>query len=613
MIPEVEKLVSDGKLSQADGEKLSLLQPGVFCQHKSWGAGRVKDWDLLGDRMTIDFEEKPGHTMKLSFAAGSLEVLPTDHLLARRVGDLAGLQELAKEKPAQLVELALKCSGGKLSLDALEALLKGRIIPDASYKSWWNLTKRALKDNRHIVVPTKRTESLTLRDSGQSHAETMVSAFIAARDLKAKLNALAMVQKDLDLFANAASELLPVFDEVSITVRKAWRMHPKESLQLLLSRDELLDLVSDGKLPHGSLTVEEHLREARPQIAQAASGLTTILITRMYRAFPAAFPEREWVQECLNHLTKTGGRALEQIAAVLDANDELDVLADYLKRAVRNRLLSTDLLIWMCKERKGLAESVFDLELGNAILSALEDDHMRGGPKKTARLHDAFVDDLGLVPEMISDASSDELVIFAKRILNTPVFDELTRRSLMGRIIKTRPETQTLMSEGASTKEAALVVSWESMERRKQELEEITREKIPQNKKDIQIAREYGDLRENAEYKSAREQQAVLLRQQSKYERELRLAQGTDFADAPTDQVGIGTVVDCENVKSGAKETHTILGAWDGDPDKHILSYLSEMAKALIGKKVGEETDLPSEEGHEVHRVRINAIRGYKQ
>ena len=295
---------------------------------------------------------------------------------------------------------------------------------------------------------------------------------------------------------------------------------------------------------------------------------------------------------------------------LLDANDEVDVLSDYLKRAVRNRQLSIDLLIWMCKERKGLAEPVFDLELGNAIIGVLEDDHVQGGPKKTARLHDAFTEDLGVVPEMIADAEADELVIFARRILNSPVFEELTRRSVMGRIIKTRPETQSLMDDGASKEDNSLIVSWESMERRKQELDELVKVKIPQNKKDIQIARDYGDLRENFEYKSARQQQAVLLRMQSKMERELRHARGTDFVNVPTEQVGIGTVVEIEDVTSGQKETYSILGAWDGDPDKHILSYLSEMAKALIGKRVGEEAELPTEHAG-VRKVRVAAIRGH--
>ena len=610
MSPEVEKLVTAGKLSRADGEKLSLRPVGSFCQHKSWGAGRIAEWDLLGDRIVIDFEGKPGHAMKVGFAVNSLEVLPEGHILALRVGDLPSLQKMAKEEPAKLVELALKSYDNAMSLDDLESLLKGRVIPEAEYKSWWTAAKRALKDNRHIVVPAKRTEKLTLRPQDKSHAETLVSEFVSARDMKGKLNALALIQRELDLFENPLVELKPVLDDISSAARKSAKLHPKEALQLLLFRDELLEGVKDAVLPPGSLTIAEHLREIRPQLSEASSGLPVALLTRMYRAFPASFPDREWVQECLKHLTRTNGRALEEITLLLDANDELDVLTDFLKRSVRNRQLSTDLLIWMCKERKGLAEPVFDLELGSAVISALEDDHVQGGPKKTARLHDAFTEDLGVVPEMIADAEADELVIFAKRILNSPVFEELTRRSVMGRIIKTRPETQSLMDDGAVKEDNSLLVSWESLERRKLELDDLVKNQIPHNKREIQIAKEEGDLRENGGYKAARDQQAVLLRMQSKMERELRHARGTDFADVPTDQVGIGTIVSMEDIATGAKETYSLLGAWDGDPDKQILSYLSEMGKALIGKRIGDEAELPTETSS-IRKVRVTAIAPY--
>lgn len=611
MSPEVEKLVNAGKLSRADGEKLSNLPVGAFCQHKSWGAGRIAEWDLLGDRVVIDFEGKPGHPMKLGFAVGSLEPLAAEHILARRVGDLSALQTMAKERPADLVTLALKSSGKSMSLDALEGLLIPRIIKEADYKSWWSAAKKALKDKRHIVVPAKRTELLVLRDEDVRHGNAMLDDLKSARDLKAKLNALARIQKDLDLFENHASDLIPVFQELDTTVRKSWKLQLREALNLLLSRDELLDSAKGATLPEGSLTVEQLLRDARPQLADAVNGLPVALLSRVYKAFPAAFPDRAWVQESLNHLTKTGGRAVAEIAAVLDANDEIDLLADFLKKAVRNRQLSTDLLIWMCKERKGKAEGVFDMDLGNAIISALEDDHIAGGPKRTGRLHDAFAEDIGLVGEMVGDADADELRLFAKRILSSPVFDELTRRSLMGRLIKARPETQELMDDTGNNQAASLVVSWESMEKRKIELEDLVRVKIPQNKKDIQIAREYGDLRENFEYKSARQHQAVLLRMQSTYERELRRARGTDFVGVSTETVGIGTIVDIQDVGTGKTETQTILGAWDGDPDQSILSYLSEMAKALIGKKVGDEAELPTDT-HGTRKVKIVSIRPYR-
>jgi transcription elongation GreA/GreB family factor len=609
MSPEAEKLVTAGKLSKSDGEKLSKLPVGACVQHKSWGAGRVAEWDLLGDKMIVDFEDKKGHALKLSFAIGSLEPLPGDHLLARRIADLPGLQAMAKDQPADLVALALRSHGGRMSLDALEAVLTPRIIPAAGYKAWWTAAKKALKDKRHIVVPAKRTEMLTMRAEDASHGNAMIDDLVKARDLKGKITALARIQTDLDLFSDPTTELAPAFQEVSNTVRKAWKLHLKDALHLLLVRDELAE-VAKAPLPEGSLKIEELLREARTQVAESTSNLPVVLLARLYRAFPTAFPERAWVQESLNHLTKTGGRAVAEIATVLDANDELDQLAEYLKRAVRNRLLSTDLLIWMCKERNGKASGVFDMDLGNAVLDALVHDHQAGGPKRTGRLHDAFAEDAGLIGEMVADADDDELRLFAKRILGSLVFDDLTRRSLMGRLIKARPETQELMEDTSGRNDHALIVSWESMEKRKRDLEELIKVKIPQNKKDIQIAREYGDLRENFEYKSARQQQAVLLRLQSKYERELRHARGTDFANAPTGSVGIGTVVDLEDTSSGGTETVTILGAWDGNPDKHILSYLSEMAKALIGKKVGDDAEVPADTGIP-RRVRITAIRAY--
>jgi len=610
MIPEVEKLVTSGKLPSADGDKLSQLTVGSFCRHKSWGAGRVAEWDLLGDRMVIDFEGKPGHAMKLSFATGSLDPLPESHLLAKRVGDAAGLKKKSMESPADVVELALKSFNNSMSLDQLEEAFVPRVMSAAEYKTWWSAAKKALKGRRHVVVPAKRTEMLVLRDEGASPVQAMIDDLQNARDLKAKLNAVARIQKDIDLFKNPATELVPVFSEINTAVAKSWKLSLKEALQLMLAGEELRELVQ-GAAPEGTFNLVEMLRQARPQLAEAVNGLPAVSLTRLYKAFPSAFPDGAWVQECLTHLTKTGGRAVGEIALVLDANGELDQLAEYLKKAVRNRQLSTDLLIWMCKERKAKAKGVFNMDLGNAVLGALEDDHIAGGPKRTGRLSDAFTEDVTLIPEMIADADADEVTLLSRRILATPVFDELTRRSLMGRIIKTRPETQELMGDGGGSADTSLIVSWESMERKKEELADLIKNRIPQNTKDIQIALGYGDLKENFEYKSARQQQAVLQRMQSKIQRDLGRAQGTDFANTPTDAAGIGTVVDMEDGETGEIETQSVLGAWDGDPDRNILSYLSEMAKAIIGKKVGDEAHLPTESG-KTRRVKIAAIRAFK-
>jgi len=611
MNPEAQKLVAAGKLATADAEKLSKLEPGTFCLHKSWGVGKVAEWDLAGDRVILDFEGKPGHGLKLAFALTSLEVLSPDHLLSRRLSDLDGLKALAKDNPTALVELALKSSGSQMSLDQLEGLLKPRIIAEADYKKWWESAKKTLKAARHIVVPTKRQDPLVLRDSGEKPGGVMVKGFLAKRDLKGKLGALALILKDLDLFEEPGVELVPVFQDISDTVRKAWKLHLKESLQLLLARDELIESIPGCTAPLGSMKVSDLVCEAKPLLTDSIGGLPVGMLGRMYRSFPDAFPDRVWVPEILNHLTRTGGRAVAEIATVLDANGELDVLAESLKKSVRNRTLSADLLIWMCKERKGLAATVFDIDLGNAILDAVGDDHVQGGPKRTGRLSDLLSDDKTLIHELVADTDDESLRNFARRLLNNPSFDELTRRSLMARVIKARPETEALMDENSSARaDNSLIVSWESLEKKKLELEDLINVKIPHNKNEIQIARDEGDLRENGGYKAARDQQAVLNRMKDKLEREVGRARGTDFAGTATDKVGIGTIVDFQDRATDTTETYTILGAWDGDIEKNIVSYLSEIAKMLIGKAPGEEAELPTD-GDGMRKVLVLAVRAF--
>jgi transcription elongation GreA/GreB family factor len=88
----------------------------------------------------------------------------------------------------------------------------------------------------------------------------------------------------------------------------------------------------------------------------------------------------------------------------------------------------------------------------------------------------------------------------------------------------------------------------------------------------------------------------------------LKLAQPTDFLSPDGSKVAIGTVVSLEHPPTGEKKEYTILGAWDSDPDNHVVPYLSDMGQALLDKKVGEDAALPTPSGgRESHR--ITAIR----
>jgi transcription elongation factor GreA len=177
----------------------------------------------------------------------------------------------------------------------------------------------------------------------------------------------------------------------------------------------------------------------------------------------------------------------------------------------------------------------------------------------------------------------------------------------MARIIKLYPELQSLISgEQTEEKSVALIVSWSSLQKRKAELEELINKKIPENSKEIGVARSYGDLRENFEFKAAKEMQAVLMRRKAELERDLHRARGTAFENPDLSQVSIGTSVTLRDTNSNEKETYTILGAWDGDPDRSIISYQTAIGQALLGRRHGEVVELNAEE--DTGRYEIVAI-----
>jgi transcription elongation GreA/GreB family factor len=186
-----------------------------------------------------------------------------------------------------------------------------------------------------------------------------------------------------------------------------------------------------------------------------------------------------------------------------------------------------------------------------------------------------------------------------RAIILSPVFEELDKRSLLAAIIKLYPEVQAMVvgTDKTATPEAGLIVSWTSLKRRQAEFEDIVTKQIPQNSKDIGIARGYGDLKENHEFKAAREMQGILSRRKAELEQMLARAQGTDFAGADTSKVSLGTKVTLKDAETGEALVYTILGAWDSDLSKGIISYQTAVARALLNHTPGERVELSTDEG----------------
>src|SRR5687768_25009 len=123
MREEFEKLAAAGKISRAQIEPLTQLAEKQFAVHRSWGVGKVANWDWLFSKLVIDFQGRAGHAMDLAFAAESLKPVPADHILAQKFSDLQSLRQMAALDHLKLIRLVIESFGGKATLDQIQHAL----------------------------------------------------------------------------------------------------------------------------------------------------------------------------------------------------------------------------------------------------------------------------------------------------------------------------------------------------------------------------------------------------------------------------------------------------------------------------------------------------------
>jgi transcription elongation factor GreA len=127
-------------------------------------------------------------------------------------------------------------------------------------------------------------------------------------------------------------------------------------------------------------------------------------------------------------------------------------------------------------------------------------------------------------------------------------------------------------------------------ERLREDLKGLMKQKA-QTSLDIGEAREKGDLKENAEYHSAKEKMSELMSRIGQIQDKLQSAKIIDELDVPKDTVAIGTVVALKD-DDGDTAEYTLVGEDESDPAEGRISVQSPLAQGLLGKKVGQKADV---------------------
>lgn len=515
------------------------------------GAGRVVEVNLTLKAFKVEVVgTKVPITVGFAGAKKLLTLLPEGHFLRRKVEEPEALEALRDRDPSALLALVLSTSDGPMTAQEVRELVGGIVSP-AQWTSWWNAAR---KHPQVVALPGGR-QQYTWASSSADATETLRKRFEKA--------------------------------------------HTKERLDLLRTQEP------------GAL---------REQMAETLGAEAARLAGRdPARAYEiAAAIQRSGVDP---------GDVEWAPARLLGDNDPLELIAKIEDRSGREH--ATQLLTTLPNGPELAAQRILvedEPKLIDLLLAALTPESLAAveqqvssqphrSPGAFVRLAERAAEDeqararnpLKLLQQLLAGLTNDKFAPFKKRI--EALFET---GSTAPRLLPLLDEDQARAAEEAIQRahgladyqrdpllnalhlrypglrrqtESPLYATEASIEAKKAELKDLLEREIPANRKAIQEARELGDLRENFEYKSARQRHEYLSARVSGLERDLRRARPIRFDDAGLETVRIGTTVDIGGEQA---QTLTILGPWESDPERGVLSNESELAGKLLGHRVGD-------------------------
>lgn len=583
---EVSALIAKNPTLKASKAKLEAMEADAYVVHRSWGFGQIKRYDDAAQKLVIDFKDKKGHSMDPAFCISTMEVLPAKHLLVRKETDTQKINELIADNPAQLLIETLQAYPNNAATAIEIEIVLAQVLGEEKFKKWWAAAKKLIAKDARIQVPVKKTECYLIRETPVSAEDELVEQFNGTRSARRRI-LLAEELIDGSDKATSQKDLASVLAGLATSVQESNQLDAAERLYGAAIRDDLAKLVgSETAYEPSQASLIANQRDL-PEIAEKvpvhfqSRFLELILATHPIETRDIVFgllkvSQGKFTTECINFLVEQGYS---------------DDLAATLTRWQTEQNLRAPVLLWIVKNRhsKKFAKLLNDLitpRLLSAVFFAIDYEALQAASARRIPLADILSEDTDLIADLLSTADPETARDLANTLMLNQGFEELTKKSLLARFIKIFPKIQSLVAADAESKEEQLLVSRASYEAKRAEYESIVSKEIPENSKAIATAREHGDLKENSEYKMAKQDQQVLMGKKTLLEKDLGRARITDFKEASTEQVSVGSVV---TVRAGSSQTtYTLLGVWDGNPDKNILSYKTPMGAALLGKKVGD-------------------------
>ena len=597
-------------------EKLVGFQEGALVLSKAWGLGKVKRLDYFYKRITVDFRTKKGHQFSYAAAVDMLVSAPQDHILVKQAADPVAFEQMLKERPADFVKEVLK-SYGDMPITRLEDVcVANGFVKSVNWKKFWESARTDLRKDVLVEIPAKRADPIRLKAAAEDYGDSWLTAFSHETDPKLILASVREYVAQNKFKAADDSVKAKIEERLVFAVTAARKVDDALYARLACQVQAL------GFANPPAAAMREYLWE-RKRFIKAAAALPAREVGAMISFLAESAEAKAKLYAAIPEFCFTAvTEVVSQFANESEKDAEGNVMGYPCRKAVGDLMKESQAPATLVTLIVGKIEQFGTFKYGEVevdgkkirvlksyalwpelpaittILAhaiALGEGRRGGETLKMQNIIRRLFGDKNWLEKVFKLLTPSEQLFIFERFQASIAWDPSTHHTTVIRMTRIVPELEAHVVKVEKKKEYARETSYRSFAMKKAEYLKLINEDMPENVRKIEFAKGFGDLSENAEYQYAKDEQRQLMQKQSVMQEELEAVKPTDFATATTDEVmpGVSVVI----VAADGEKTYHILGEWDNDVEKGVLSSKARLAQNMLGKKAGDQFELPSVDG----------------
>ncbi|MCK9287226.1 MAG: transcription elongation factor GreA [Sphaerochaetaceae bacterium] len=574
-----------------DFEKNIAFDKGSFVFHKSWGIGRIRE--LNHTNVVIDFASKRNHSMTLQMAFGSLQVLPKSHIwVLKSVFPKEKLTEKFNSDVEWGLRTLISSHQNAASLKDMKAEMVPSIFTPSEWNSWSSNAKKELMANTMFGFMPNDPDVHTVRTTPISFEEKTLGLFKMEKRFYQKVRTmrdfLANGDPESEFFLEMVRFFLencttqPVDDKVISSYLFVQSMRARFNFIEIPEEVTFKDLY--GKL------------ESIPETFKAIddSELKKMFIDSVVEVEEPSNIDKVLVSLYPYYLTS-------YIMDTLKEHGKTKVIEDMFRKACTYYKENADLFTYLLRtyDRKFWEKKIkvpFEMLVSSALqlldfaLNAVEAKRQTVENRKLAKILNTMLFNERMIFDFLKTCTQDGAQRINFIVQRMAYLEPAKKIEVKHEILERFPSFEFL---GENTNEpemvsSGLLVTIAKLQEKQNELDHVMNVEIPENSKEIGYALSLGDLRENSEFKAAKERQGLLNFTMNKLSDEISRAMVFTQSMVDTSKISFGTKVTLLNTDTGKEETYSILGPWESEPSLGIISYLAPFGAKLLNRTVGE-------------------------